>query len=308
MAEIAVGEAITAGFGLIRRKPTTVLIWGLAQLALTVGFVVLLWPLYAALFTEAARAGANGQAPNPLAFQAASMRMQGVSYLLNLIGAAFGAVMYCAIFRSVLHPDRSSYAYFRIGAAEGYAFMLMVGAYFLLIIGMVVAIIPVGIIVGILVAVKAVAAAVVVGIVGAIALFVALFYGLLRFSMVVPMMVDDGKFHLMDAWALTKGKVLSLFIVGLGSTALLFVGEIIVVIVLGALVAIGFSVIGGDLTNLGPFLKQPPAVIFTKLAPLLAVLAVIWAPISGCALALWGAPWARAYRDLVQPDVSRTFM
>jgi hypothetical protein len=37
------------------------------------------------------------------------------------------------------------------------------------------------------------------------------------------------------------------------------------------------------------------------------LLAVVWTPLVGCAFAIMGAPWAKAYRDLVQADVSRTF-
>jgi hypothetical protein len=307
MADIAIGEAITAGFGVIRRKPLVVLLWGLAQLALTAVFIAMLAPFYITLFKEVARAGASGTPPNAATIQAASLQVQGLSYLLNLIGAAFGAVIYCAVFRSVLHPERSRYAYLRVSAAEGYTFMLMVAGYIAFFIALLVAIIPIAIVVGILAAVKAPVVAVFVGIFGAVAAVVALIYVLLRFSLVVPMMVDDGKFHLMESWAVTRGKVGSLFVVGLGSIVLLVVGEIVVLFVMGALGAIGLAAIAGDLNNLGPFFKQPTGVIFARLAPLLVVFAVIWAPIAGCALALWGAPWAKAYRDLVQPDVSGTF-
>jgi hypothetical protein len=49
-------------------------------------------------------------------------------------------------------------------------------------------------------------------------------------------------------------------------------------------------------------------VLLGRLAPLLVVLAVVGVPLYGCVLAITGAPWARAYRDLEpRGDVAETF-
>ena len=71
---------------------------------------------------------------------------------------------------------------------------------------------------------------------GVLVLIVGLIYVLLRFAFVVPMMVDDGQFHLFDAWSLTKGHVGSLFVIGLCLVRIAIAAEL----VLGAfLVALG---------------------------------------------------------------------
>jgi len=58
MAEIAVGGAINEGFSLIRRNPGSVLLWGLARMALAGGVIALYAPVYFALY-QAARSGAG---------------------------------------------------------------------------------------------------------------------------------------------------------------------------------------------------------------------------------------------------------
>ncbi len=41
---------------------------------------------------------------------------------------------------------------------------------------------------------------------------------------------------------------------------------------------------------------------------MLAIMAVLWVPLSGCLAAVMGAPWARAYRDLrPKRDIAETF-
>jgi hypothetical protein len=56
------------------------------------------------------------------------------------------------------------------------------------------------------------------------------------------------------------------------------------------------------------FQHQAPQAIFGRLMPMLAVMAVIWLPLSGGLLAVMGAPWAKAYRDLrPKGDIAETF-
>jgi hypothetical protein len=307
MAEIAVGEAITAGFGVIRRQPAAVLFWGAAQLVFMALMVAILAPLYIAMFAEAARAAASGEAPDPLAFQGAAMQMQGFSMLLNLLGAAVGAVVYCAVFRSVIHPEQSRWGYMRIGSAELYTLVLIVAAYICFVIAVILVTIPIAIVIGILAVAKAVAAAVIIGVIAVVAAIAAVIYLALRFSLAVPMMVQDGQFHLMESWALTKGKVLQLSLIALATFALLILVEIVFAVVMGVLGFAGLSAVAGGVSRWPVFFLQPPPVLFGKLAPLLAIFAVLWVPFAGCVYAIWAAPWAKAYRDLVQPDVTGTF-
>jgi hypothetical protein len=86
---------------------------------------------------------------------------------------------------------------------------------------------------------------------------------------------------------------------------------IVIEAVVGALtVALGLGVLSqaaGGLQNLPTFFSQPPAKIFASVAPALVVIGLFAIPVSGALMAIMGAPWARAYRDLAQPDVAATF-
>jgi hypothetical protein len=306
MAEISVGEAIGEGFSLIRRKPFVVLTWGSLQIGLIVLAFALLGPLYMATFSEAFRqARSGGTAPPDLQ---GMMQAQSLSYLVNFGSLVISAVTSCAVFRAVLHPEQGRFAYLRLGPAELYLGFLYIGGSIALAIGLVVAMIPVAIVVFVLIGAHAGAAAAIFGVVAGIAAIVALVYLALRVSLVGPMMVDDGQFRLTEAWALTRGKVPGLLAIVLLLALIFIAAELILGLLLVALGLGVLSAIAGGVQNLPALFQQPPQVIFGKLAPLIAILALIWIPLSGCAAAVIGAPWARAYRDLRPPrDIAETF-
>ena len=124
MAEIAVGGAINEGFSLVRRHPGAMLLWGLSRMALAVGVVALYAPVYFNIF-EAARSGAGVAAfqNNPQI-----MAMQSFSYLINILQLGVSAVVSCAVWRAVLHPERSQYGYLRVSSTEFFVAVLLIGA------------------------------------------------------------------------------------------------------------------------------------------------------------------------------------
>ncbi|MDR3511277.1 MAG: hypothetical protein P4L73_06565 [Caulobacteraceae bacterium] len=309
MAEIAIGAAVGEGFSLIRRRPGVVVTWGLAQVLVTAAAMLLFAPFFLHTFGDALRQARGGGAPQTPPDLQNIVRMQSMSYLVNLVSLFANSIIYCAVFRAVLHPEQGRFGYLRVGAPELFLFVLIIGGYIALMVGAVVAAIPIVIVAVILAGVHAVPAAVILGIVAGIAAFVVMAYLILRVSLVGPMMVDDGKFHLTEAWALTRGKVASLLAVGLVLLVVLIAVEMIIALVL---IALGFGVVGslaGGLRNLPVFFQQPTQVLLPKLAPLLAVAAVAWVPVAGALLAIMGAPWARAYRDLrPKGDISETFV
>jgi hypothetical protein len=305
MARIAVGEALEEGFLLIRRRPLSVLAWGAVRTLLVAGTFSAMAPFYVTLFAQMAnRARAGVTTPPDLS---SMMQMQSLSWLLSLVGGLVGVMIYCAVFRAVLHPDQRRFAYLRLGAAELFLAVFAVGVYIALFVFILLAVIPVAVIVGISIAAHAGAVGVLVGVAAAIAALVLLFWVAFRLSMVGPMTVQDGKFHLFDAWALTRGHAGTLFLIFLCMAVILLVIEA----VLGALtLALGFGVLGsaaGGLQNLPTFFSRSPVDIIASLAPALVVLGLLTIPVSGALTAIMGAPWARAYRDLAQPDVAATF-
>jgi hypothetical protein len=117
-------------------------------------------------------------------------------------------------------------------------------------------------------------------------------------------MVEDGQFHLTDAWALTRGHVGELLLVGV----LLFVILILIEVVLGAFaMAIGLAFLAraaGSLAAVHSLFARPLTEVLAVLAPGLIVIGVVAVPLFGCLWAILAAPWARAYRDLVGPGAA----
>jgi hypothetical protein len=128
----------------------------------------------------------------------------------------------------------------------------------------------------------------------------------LRFAFVGPMMVDDGKFHLVESWRLSRGKVGSLFLIALSLFGIALAGEMVLLALVFGVGFASLSAIAGGLQNLPAFFQQPPAALMSKLAPFLGVYMAAFIPLSGCLVAIFGAPWASAYRDL-KPDLSEAF-
>jgi hypothetical protein len=308
MAELSVGAAVGEGFALIRRSPATVLIWGLAQVGLLAVVFAVLSPVYIAMF-DAVRAGAAGADPQAIqqSMNPAVMQTQSLSYLVDLFEVAVASVMYCAAYRAVLHPDQSQFGYLRVGMSELYVGALLIGGYMAFFIGLLIIALVVGIIVGIFAVMHLVAVAILLGVAAAIAVVVAAFYLALRFSLIGPMIVDDGKFHFEDAWALTRGHVLQLLMVGLVLVLIVIAAEIVLGIVFVALGVGGLAALAGGLGNLPTFFQQPASAVFVRLSPLLVVAALIWIPVAGGMNAILLAPWARVYRELKPTDVSATF-
>jgi hypothetical protein len=296
MAGISIGDAVGAGFGVIRRRPVAVLIWGLLQMAMLGAMIAVMAPMFVALFAEVAKNAGAGQAPTP--DMTSIMQMQGIIWLLNIASFFVVGVLYCAVFRCVIHPEQGRFAYLRLGMTELMLFGLMVGAYFAFVTAMVMLMIPAAIVVGVLVAVHAIAAAVIVGIVLGLGALCGLAYVALRYSMVGPMMVDDGRFHLFDAWALTKGKAGALLLMALSLFGIAIVVEMAVVLIAWIIGLSVLSGVAGGLSAIPALFRQPPATLLADLTPLLVLAGAAAIPLYGAFLAIFGAPWARAYLDL----------
>jgi hypothetical protein len=300
MATIAVGDAVGEGFNLIRHRFGAVMVWGAVRTAYIVGAFALLAPLYLSQF-GAILARARGAVPTPPDLQS-MMAMQSANLLQSLTGGLVLVVLYCAVFRSVLKPDQGRFAYLRLGMAEVFMFLLAFGAVVTLVIALAVLMIPLMVLVGILGAVHAGVAAALIAILGFLAILVLLVWAFLRFSLVGPMTVDDGRFHLADAWSLSRGRAVDLFVILLVQIVIVLVIEMVVAVVF---IAIGFAFLSqaaGGLNGLRDFFTRPPAEIFSTLAPALVVVGLVSIPVTGCMMAILAAPWARAYRDLVGPE------
>jgi len=303
MATISVGAAIGSGFGLIARRPVSVVAWGLLPILVQVAVLAIVAPAYLEMFSQL-RSGAS-----PVQAMAAPQMSQisGVVQLLNLGQLAISAVIYCAVFRAVLHPEKSSFAYLRAGAEEFFIGVLIFGGSIALFVALLVVMIPVVIIAAIIgvAAHGSAAATIILFPILFLVIMIALVVVGLRFVFVGPMIVADGKFHLFESWTMTRGHVGSLFLIGLGLFGVFLLFEIVLIAVFIGLGAGAIGMLGG-LEAARTAFEQSPQAALMRILPLLAVYLVLMIPVSGCMIAIGGAPWAKAYQDLL-PSAADTF-
>jgi hypothetical protein len=308
MAEISIGSAVGAGFQLITRKPLTVMTWGLVRMAFAVAVVALYAPVIMSIVGEAmqtaqAQASNGGQPSQAQITQMMShiMVMQGAGFLVQIGGLFVSAILFCAVSRAVIHPERGAVAYLRIGPPEFFTALISFAAGFVAAFVIILCMIPFAIAVGILASQKLfVAMAVVIGLM-VLVMVAAIIYIVLRFAFVVPMMVDDGQFHLFDAWRLSKGHVGAMFVIGLCLVLVAIVIELLIGAVLVALGVAALAVAAGGLQNVQSLFALGPMAAASRLAPWLIIYALLGIPLSGCLQAVFLAPWARAYRDIRPP-------
>jgi len=310
MSEISVGAAVGAGFDLIGKRPLSVLFWGLLRVGFVAGIVLLYLPLIFGFIVQARQAEASGSDASPAAvgqMMSHMLVMQGMGFLVQIVGLFVSSMIYCAVIRAVVHPEQRSFGSVRLGAPELYLVVLSFALGFVIAFALILCLIPFMIVVGLLAANHQwLAMGIVIGL-GVLVLVLGAILVALRFAFVAPMMVDDGKFHLFESWTLTKGRVGSLFAIGL----LLVLITLLIEIVLGLLfvgLALGALILAaGGFSNIPGFFQahaSDPAALIPILAPSLILLAVLLIPVEGAFLAIFIAPWAKAYRDVVPPPAA----
>jgi hypothetical protein len=311
MAEISIGEAIGEGFGLIRRAPLAVLVWGLPNLAFLITYFALVGAMYAPIFAQAMQAAAAGAGATPTPVTPAQLSgifaLQGVSLLLQLVGGVIASVTMCAVWRAVVTPEKKAFAYLRLGIAEILFFCFYFGGTIVFVIAMFIVIAILAVAVAITFAAHAAAIGVIIAIVGGLLAFAASIWVLCRICLVGPMIVSDGRFHLFDAWALTRGRAGTLFLM----TLLVFLIVMIVETVFGLVMLVaGFttlSISAGGIGQLAGVFQHPTPQLLALALPALLVMGLIWIPFAGCMMAVTYAPYARVYRTLAPGSEAAVF-
>lgn len=306
MADFSVGEAVGAGFGLIRRQPLSVIVWGFVLLIMQLLVMMNFGPLYSAMATQVLTNPAAGPA-GILATEGQFPQALAIGNLLSFLQLFVGGIIYCAVFRAVLRPDAPGVAYLRLGMAELFLFVFIFGLIVAMFFGAFIGALIVAAVVGILAVAHAGVAAAILGVMSVVALVWLIVWLALRLSLVGPMIVADNKFHLFDAWRLTRGKAGKLFGVGALVFLILLAAEIVVGLVLLAIGLTALSSYAGGLQNITALVRQQGPGILSQAVPWLIGFAVVTAPLLGCVYAITAAPWARVYRDLSGPDVAETF-
>lgn len=310
MASFSVGEAATAGFGLVGRKPLAVVGWAIAVVAALIVPAVLcvlaMGPAFAQILQLAMTQ--RGGDPSPEMMQQMLQAQSGMTAfnLLYWMWSSFVRAVFCAaVFRAVLTPEQSAWAYLRVGSRELWLTLLLLVEQVLTMI----AIFVIVLVVVVIVAIVAVGggesghmAAIMTAVVGCFVAGGLILWVALRLSMAAPMTFVDNQFRLFESWSLTKGQ----------GWRLLGVALLLVIFVLGLEILVGAVMVGlliaagGSLTALRgsgaieTFMARPPLEILRDVWPWLTGLGVLGALFSAVVQAVFFAPWAVIHRALTR--------
>jgi hypothetical protein len=306
MGRIDIGEALGEGFRLVGRRPLDVMAWGLAYFIFGILPVfAVVWWMSGSWLDWARQLQAHPDAIGSPQMMAEQMRFQAAQPLMFLSGIVGRTLVIAAAFRAVLTPQDRGFLYLRFGKAELWlALVLLVQAVcvFLTVMGLTIPVvlfwiptmvaahqgsfggweIPLGLVAGL----------------AALALFVWL---CIRFSMAAPMTFAERQFRLFESWSLTRGHALSLFALYLVTTIVVGCIAVVVEVVVAAIVFFGLAGMGVDAASIQGVFHQDPQAVIAAVAPWALGAALIFSLVGGVFMALFLAPWARAYAQLTPP-------
>jgi len=316
MSDFSITEAAFSGMRVLGRHTLCAFVWA----AISIGTFALLVTLFGgSIVNLISMIAQHGGKPDP-ALIVGMIGSIGVFYLLLIIcSIVLNGVISCAVYRAEIYPADSRFFYLRFGASEGWVMLVS------FVRGVVIFLVQMAFLVPITIISVAVGA---VGVVGAshaqaaaggmaayllvngvlrLIMYGVIIWVYLRLSLAGPMTFVERKFRLFESWALTRGHVSRLFVVGL----LVFAVGMAVYAILGVVgFAGGFAIWGGfpHPSSLQAFVGQSPDQIVRFLAPYLEwalvlffIGAVVMMPISL-------SPWAHVYKRMKpETDVAKVF-
>lgn len=285
-------ETATEGIRLTRLRSRAVGIWALAYLGFTIllGRIaeLTLGPHASDFLREIQQAGQDADA-----FWAAAAQMWPFFAVAVPVNLAFQAILTCAIYRAVLHPEEEGGGYVRIGADE-----LRMAVLNLILTAIWTLAIFVVSLVAILVASTAGAVGspvvTVLGDLLTLATLCAVVWVLVRLSLAGAITFSERRIQVTASWKLTHGRFWPLF----GAYFLAFLLWVLLIILMelasGLMVGLAGHFIGLDLRHPDPASADPlvfAAFLFTS-----AGTALVWT----CSTVFMTAPPAEAFRELTQ--------
>jgi hypothetical protein len=215
-----IGTILGGAFGLVKRRPIAVAVWGALYFIGLLGFMIVMQPMFQA---QAAMAGGA----DPAAAMAAMPAMLGRLLLVELGIFILFIILFTATQRAVLRPEQAGFAYIRLGMDE----LRMLGLSLLLLIIFYAVTLVVGILVGLVMGLAlsgggsggGAAAAVLLTILFTCAILVFGIWFQVRVSLMFPLILIRGQIALGEGWRLSRGRFWTLFGAYLIIILLLFV-------------------------------------------------------------------------------------
>lgn len=292
-------DAAFEGFRLVRRNPVALAAWTLVYLVYTLATLFAAGGMMRSMAVwveqmEALEAGPAPTSPEALVpimeSYVAAMSHMAWAIPLSLV---ISAVLMAAIARAVLTPGTGGFGYLRLGMDEVRVFVvtLVIAILFSLasMIAFVVAIVVGGIAIGVM---EGWGVLVMVLMVLAALAFV-IWLGV-RWSLAVPITMDQKRFAIFDSFAVTRGRFWPLF--GMAVIAWIMV---IIVSLLAGIVSMPISMMGG-MSMFGNLSGDPTEMFrnFNPTNPWIIASAVVNAFVYALTVAVVYAPFSAAYRDI----------
>lgn len=297
MARFSIGTAIGEAFGLMRRRPLAVFVWGLLMVAPSVASMALILPMMGEMFASIASGADHEQIHD--AMMGKMMQMQGVSSLLNLLQLVLTVIVYTAVMRAVVRPRETSFFSLRVGMDElrvavvGLA--IVVGFYMLVLV---LALLGVGIGFAVWGLGEPYNWLIIAGL--CIGLFVAIWFGAARVSLIAPASVLYQTFAFEEGWKLGRGRTGALFGMMLLIVLIVVVTEMIVFGIGAAVVAVTAG--GMDWPQIHSAIEDDPMAglhaLFVANWPWVTLAALVVSAFYGFLVTLGIAPFASACRQL----------
>lgn len=302
MAGFSFGQTIGAGFGIVARKPLAVLIWAVAFLVLvtlpTFAVAIQGIPEMAAGYREMARQAAHGGAPDLgriLSIQSRIALLQWAVWLAQLLAYT---ILTGAIFRAVLEPQASKWAYLRLSRQELWLGLTNLVCGVLAIVAVLTLSVPlqIGAAIGDFGARQGhgpgLGATWFYYLIGLAGLGVIL-WALLRICLAPPMAFHRRRFALSEGWALTRGHTAKMFLTALVLVLIVWLSQVAVA-VLGRMLGIQGFVAH---VSWGPGQQGSP-VVLQQIGPLILGFVALSAVIGMTIFVIVVAPLASIYQQL----------
>lgn len=285
-------ETATEGIRLTRLRSRAVLVWALAYLGFTIllGRIaeLTLGPHSSEFLHEIQQAGQDADVFWPLAGKMWPFFAVGVP-----VNLAFQAILTCAIYRAILHPEDMSGGYVRIGADE----LRMAVLNLLLTLIWTLAIFAVGLVAIVVATTVGAIGSSLVTLLGGVVTLAAVgvvVWVLVRLSLAGAITFSEQRIRIRASWSLTRGRFWPLF----GAYVLAFLLWLLLIIVMQfgfwLLLNVAGHISGLNLNNPDPASADPLiflAFLFTSASTAL---------ILTCSTVFLTAPPAEAYRELTQ--------
>jgi hypothetical protein len=312
MGQFSMDRAITAGFRLIGREPLAFLVWAAVFLIIGVlpqiGVFALILPEWTRMVREISANAAQSTPPSSAAAlapmfrsQVAMLQLQPIAWLASIVSRA---VLLGAIYRAVLYPQDRRFFYLQLSGRELWLGLVMLVLVVMVVLLALAVMVPTAVVLGVLGALARNSPALGLLIVPVMCVAVGVIVWVaLRLSLATPMSFAQSGFRLYESWDLTRGQVGKLFGVGL---AMLVITWIFEVVLMGVVVSVGLSLIGGlpSHDQLQAWF-QHPHVDLARLSPWIAGASIAVTIFATLVLALFGAGWAEIYQELTaEPDAA----